>query len=111
MVEGEAEFCKSAGMAFRSFPIEDRGIPKSSDEAIVFVQELANSLQAGKTVLIQCRLGIGRSGLIAVAVLIRIGQNIKDARAAVSSVRGLTVPETEEQLAWVQTYTEITSKA
>ncbi len=47
-IESEAEFCKSSGMEFRSFPIEDRGVPKSADGAIVFAQKLANSLQAGK---------------------------------------------------------------
>jgi protein-tyrosine phosphatase len=109
-IESEAEFCKSTGMEFRSFPIEDRSVPKSADGAIVFVQALADSLQTGKTVLIHCRQGIGRSGLIAVTLLTRIGQSIEDALAAVSRARGLAIPETEEQLAWLKTYTEITPK-
>jgi protein-tyrosine phosphatase len=110
MVESEAGFCKSAGMVFRSFPIEDRGVPNSANDADALLQELTESLRAGKTVLIHCRQGIGRSGLIAVALLTLIGQHIENAVAAVSRARGLTVPETEGQLAWLKTYAEIAPK-
>jgi len=102
LLEREAEFCRSAGLEFRSFPIEDRSVPKSAEEALAFVQEMADLLQEGKSILVHCRQGIGRSGLIAVALLTRVGLTLEDALAAVSRTRGLTVPETEEQLGWLK---------
>ncbi len=64
--------------------------------------EIARALEEGKNVAVHCRQGIGRSGLIAVGVLAVAGVSLDDAILAVSSARGLDVPETLDQRLWVQ---------
>ncbi len=62
---------------------------------------LKGDLSSGKNVLIHCRQGIGRSGLIAVCLLIDSGLPLEEALRILSSARGLPVPETAEQRQWL----------
>ncbi len=87
---------------FISFPIPDRGVPVSVPTATSLMAEIANALEEGKDVVVHCRQGIGRSGLIAVGVLAHSGVSLERAIQVVSSARGLPVPETAEQLSWLQ---------
>jgi len=56
---------------------------------------------AGKHVAIHCRAGIGRTGIIAGAVLLKTGKTAKEAFALISDARGVRVPDTEEQEKWL----------
>ena len=91
-----------AGMRFRSFPIVDRSVPASKWEALRLIEDLDAALSAGKSVSIHCRQGIGRAGLIAACLLVARGVRPVDAFERVSLTRGVSVPETEEQRAWVE---------
>jgi protein-tyrosine phosphatase len=66
-----------------------------------------HDLSRGKKVLIHCRQGIGRSGMIAACLLIDSGVPVEEALQTLSSKRGLPVPETEEQRRWLERYSEI----
>ena len=68
----------------------------------MLIADIAASLEEGKNVAVHCRQGIGRSGLIAVGVLAHSGISCERAIQVVSSARGLAVPETAEQLSWLQ---------
>ncbi len=48
------------------------------------------------------RQGIGRSALIAAAVLASAGIQLLDASLRIGNARGLPVPETEPQRSWVE---------
>ena len=72
-LENEAECCRTAELEFRNFPIEDRSVPTSRDAFSALASELAAVLIEGKTVIIHCRQGIGRSGLLAILVLNQAG--------------------------------------
>jgi protein-tyrosine phosphatase len=98
----EQRVAEANGIRFISFPIPDRGVPDSLPAAISILTDLAHALEQGKNVAVHCRQGIGRSGLIAAGVLAASGASPADAIAAVSSARGLTIPETNDQLVWVQ---------
>ncbi len=87
---------------FISFPIPDRGVPASVPAAASLMAEIAGALEEGKDVVVHCRQGIGRSGLIAVGVLAHSGVSLERAIQVVSSARGQPVPETAEQLSWLQ---------
>jgi len=63
---------------------------------------IAAQLDAGKNVLVHCRQGIGRSGLIASGVLMNSGIKPDEAMQIVSSARGISVPETPEQRRWIE---------
>ena len=66
----EGELCQVAGLSFIQFPIVDRSVPASRDEALDLVNRLETFLLQGKNVGIHCRQSIGRSSLIAASMLI-----------------------------------------
>ena len=99
-LEDEASAAHAQGMEFVRTPIDDHGVPKgtSVDSAI---DELHRARQAGRRVAVHCWMGLGRSPLIAAALLITGGMPAKEAIERVSSARGVPVPETEQQQAWL----------
>ena len=97
----EAELCRGCGIEFTSFPIVDRGVPASLPDTVNLVRRLAHAIEAGGTVGVHCRASIGRSGMIAAAVLMALGHAEDRALDAVATGRGLDVPETPEQKAFV----------
>jgi protein-tyrosine phosphatase len=52
-------------------------------------------------VAVHCWGGVGRSSLIAAAVLVGRGTDAEQAWARIAEARGVPVPETDEQRAWV----------
>ena len=88
-------------MAFLSFPIPDRAVPGSRSAALQLAQDLAARLATGDAALIHCRAGIGRSAVIAACVMIRLGIDAAEALARITAARGVPVPDTDEQRAWV----------
>jgi len=98
----EAENCYENGMEFASFPIEDRSIPASVSQFREFIARLNSYLDEGKAVGIHCRACIGRSSVIAAAVLIARGQAADDALRMIEEARGCSVPDTREQKKWIQ---------
>lgn len=60
-------------MRFVSFPIPDRGVPASAPAAASRIAAILNALERGSNVAVDCRQGVGRSGLIAAAVLASAG--------------------------------------
>jgi protein-tyrosine phosphatase len=98
----EGTAVESAGLRFLSFPIPDRGVPPSTRQAPSLLANIAAALGQGQTVAVHCRQGIGRSGLIAAGLLVMSGMGVEKAIEAVSAARGLTIPETPDQLEWIK---------
>ena len=101
LLEGESVSSAASGLEFRSYPIPDRGVPNSRESVATLTSEIADALNAGKTVAVHCRQGIGRSALIAAAVLVAAGQDPEIALEAIERSRGIKVPETTEQRQWI----------
>jgi len=100
----EAECCRTNGIEFLSFPIEDRSVPPSSISFTELLNSLKASLAEGKAVGVHCRAGIGRSSLIAAALLIQSGLSPDAAFLTIQEARGCPVPDTVEQRNWVERY-------
>jgi hypothetical protein len=100
-LEHESDVAKSHGLVLVNFPIPDRGVPDAASAAPSFVERVGKQLEGGHTVAVHCRQGIGRSGMIAAALLVRQGSSPSEAIERISQSRGLQVPETEQQRAWV----------
>jgi protein-tyrosine phosphatase len=98
----ERQAAESQGIGFISFPIPDRGIPASREAAMSAIGRVATQLNAGKNVALHCRQSIGRSGLIATALLVNAGIKAGEAMQIVSTARGVSVPETGEQRTWLE---------
>jgi protein-tyrosine phosphatase len=98
----EADTCRAAGLVFISFPIPDRGVPLSGKELAELITELVAHLREGRRIGIHCRIGVGRSALVAACLLACEGVGISQAFATIGRCRGLTVPDTQEQVRWVE---------
>ena len=96
----EAGIAAENDIEFLSYPIEDRTIPADLHGFTVFTRGLAQRVLEGGGVAIHCRAGIGRSGITAAAVMVRIGFEPDKVFARLSEARRCPVPDTYEQLQW-----------
>ena len=98
---GERAAAQASGMSFISFPIVDRSVPDSREEMARFIGQVVEELTRGNTVVIHCRQGIGRAALLAASLMILRGLTVEQSLAEISNTRGVAVPETVEQRAWL----------
>jgi protein-tyrosine phosphatase len=68
------------------------------------VAQLGTEIRQGKNVAVHCRQGIGRSSLVAAALLISAGEDLEQTLKAIIKARGLEVPETAEQRSWLDQF-------
>ena len=97
-LEAEAALCEQRGIQYLSFPIPDRGVPVDMADAMRFAADVASQ---GKSTAIHCRAGIGRSSVMAAAMLISGGVEPAAAMSAIQEARRVPVPDTDEQRDWV----------
>jgi protein-tyrosine phosphatase len=100
-LQHESELVNAAGMDFISFPVSDMGLPESVEAFARLSHRLFRQVHAGSKALIHCRAGVGRSGLLAAAVLMQEGRDAQQAFARVARRRGMPVPETSGQGDWL----------
>jgi len=98
----EAMYCGLHQITYISFAIEDRHTPQLTQLTSTTLQQLAQALNDGKTLVIHCRMGIGRAALIAACVLVVNGLSVDVAFSAIAKARGCSVPDTPEQRAWAE---------
>ncbi|WP_082507377.1 MULTISPECIES: dual specificity protein phosphatase family protein [unclassified Duganella] len=99
-ISNEAALCKVSGIEYKSLPIQDRSTPASSADFFALVHELTSLVQNNHGVAVHCRAGIGRSGLTAACVLLKLGIPAAEAFAILSRARRLPVPDTQSQVEW-----------
>jgi protein-tyrosine phosphatase len=97
----EAECCRGEGIVYYAFPIPDRSVPAFSASTFTFLEQLQREVLEGKHVVFHCRQGLGRAALMAASVFVLFGFSPEQTFTQLSSIRGYSVPETEEQRAWV----------
>jgi protein-tyrosine phosphatase len=107
----EAHETKARGMRFASLPIPDRQVPTSESEVSATLDRIDADLSAGKNVVVHCRQGIGRTGLVAACLLVTKGLTAEAAVKALSAARGNPVPETAEQRHWIDHYAAVLAGA
>jgi protein-tyrosine phosphatase len=103
-LEREAEEARAAGIRFRAFPIPDRDVPVARSEFRELVTGVARELAAGRRVVVHCRQGIGRAGLLAASVAIATGVAPAEAATVLTAARGRPVPETPAQRRWLDDF-------
>lgn len=89
------------GTRWCHMPIEDFGTPDPAFEEKWpdLSRDIRKALSGGGRVLVHCRGGCGRSGMVALRLMIEAGEAPDDAVARLRSVRACAV-ETDAQMAW-----------
>lgn len=105
----EADTVRAQGMNFISLPIPDRQVPGSETDLTALLERIDARLSVGKNVVVHCRQGVGRAGLVTVCLLVRKGLDPSAAVEIVSAARGVAVPETGEQRQWIDHYAAIST--
>lgn len=78
-------------------PIPDLHAP-SVEVAAGLVTEIVKELEVGRGVLLHCAAGIGRTGTLAAAVLMRLGEGLAGALERVGAARPMAGPEAGTQM-------------
>jgi len=78
------------------FEIREGGVPEDRDAFWALANDVANRLQSGEALLIHCAGGVGRTAMLAVSVLLALGEPINEAESAVS--RAGSIVETMAQI-------------
>ena len=97
----EKTLSEKNNMSFVSFPIPDRGLPSSIEKYSNFIKETYTDISNGVNTVVHCRAGIGRTGIVAASILLHTGIEPAAAFKLISEKRGVTVPDTDEQIEWV----------
>jgi protein-tyrosine phosphatase len=100
------EEASQAGIMVVRFPIPDVSVPASMEATQFLVASIVNELSVGRVVVIHCKGGLGRTGLVAACVLVRLGAPAAGAVAAVRSVREGTI-ETLRQERFVHEFANV----
>lgn len=100
-LDKEKFYTEKYGMCFVSNPIVDRGLPSSTPEFSRFTRQLYTDMFDGANTLVHCHGGIGRSGLVAAAILLYCGFTGEQAFTYITEKRGVPVPDTDEQVDWI----------
>ena len=95
-IERLREQSVTRGMHFIGFPIADVSIPPDVEPFFHLIVDICRRLAAGETVLIHCKGGLGRTGIVAAACLMLLGMPAAEAVVLVRQVRPGTI-ETPQQ--------------
>ncbi len=85
------------GMISRHYPIRDYSIPPSIATLMTLVREILQAVERSQTVVIHCREGLGRSGLVATACLVARGHSADEAFFYVRETRPGSIETLEQE--------------
>jgi len=77
------------------FPIPDYGIPRDQEELDLLLDRTCELLEQGRSVVIHCAAGHGRTGIVAILLLARMGVELGEATRRVKTAG--SGPDTEAQ--------------
>jgi len=97
------------GMKSRWLPIPDFGTPASMADLNSLVRDILAALEGGRTTVVHCRAGLGRTGLVVASCLVAQGYTPEAAFAQVRKFRPGSV-ETVEQEACVHQFAKAWSQ-
>ena len=102
-VSALGEEIQRLGIEWRHLPIADYSVPDArfEEQWQTHGHEIRTLLRSGSSILVHCKGGLGRAGMIAARLLVELGMEPNDAIRTVRSVRRGAI-ETSAQLALVR---------
>ena len=105
-LNSEGSECELQGIEFINFQIQDHDVPQFFVPFNHLIDKLVGDIYKGKNIAIHCYAGIGRTGLMASSILIKLGMHVDPAVIALSQTRTLKIPETIEQISWLHHFAD-----
>ncbi len=98
------DVCKTLGISWFHLPVEDSCAPEAPfEQAYAAVKdELSALMNAGKTVVIHCHGGSGRTGMMAAILMLAAGYGSETVRAKIQSIRPKSL-KSAVQVAYLET--------
>lgn len=96
-LEKQDEICSNHHIKFVSLEIIDQSIPGYKD-FVELISQLVKLNNNANAIVIHCNHGVGRSGMVAAAVLMHFGYTLEQACELLTKIRGYTVPQSSSQL-------------
>lgn len=94
------------GMEVLRLPIPEYGVPidPEAENYGPLIEDVAKRLEEGQTVVIHCRGGLGRSGMVAASVLVALGRPAGEAIQIVREARkgAVETPDQEDRVRWFE---------
>lgn len=84
------------------FEISDYGVPEDSGAFVALIDLIAEKLSRGERLLVHCAAGIGRTGTVACAILVRLGVGLDEAVRIVGEAGSYA--EAEQQRNFLKDY-------
>jgi len=82
-------------------PAPDYGVPGDRSAFVDLVDDVAARLRAGQRILVHCSMGIGRTGTLAVCVLVALGEPLEAAQRVVEAAGSSPMTDQQDDLvAW-----------
>lgn len=101
-LERQSTICAKHEIAYLHFPIPDRSIPDHDKNLHNFIKQVKERIDLGDSTVVHCRMGIGRSSIIAGCLMVQDGYKPDEVFSHISKIRGLKVPDTDEQEDWLK---------
>jgi protein-tyrosine phosphatase len=101
-LRNQQTLCSKHELEYINVPIVDRSIPEKGSKIDSLIDSLYQKLQTGHSVVIHCRMGIGRSSIIAGCILLKAGFKTNQIIQKITVARGLKVPDTDQQIQWLK---------
>jgi protein-tyrosine phosphatase len=98
----EKNLLKALHIDFIHFPINDFGTAEKEDDFIALAKLLHKKIEDQQILAIHCWAGIGRSSLLAGAILILMGMDSNEVFSHISKYRKQEVPDKQSQALWLQ---------
>ncbi len=94
------------GIEVLHLPIPNYGVPMDTEEGNYrpMIKDVVERLREGQTVVVHCRGGLGRSGLVAASVLVALGHPAEEAIRIVREARegAIETPDQEDRIRFLE---------
>lgn len=104
------ERVRAHDMTSHWFPIPDGGVPDDVGSFIATIRTIVSAVVNGERVVVHCRGGLGRAGLVAACTLVAMGDEPGAAMQTVRQARPMAI-ETAVQEEFIQQFRDLWARA